>query len=374
MTTRERIVEPAMDPSPSATHPPTPATSPYLSLRQAVRPAVFAHFLLAGDQERARQLAAECEDLLFLTRELLKAAGLAGILGAGARGAEPPSAGPLGAGSFGAGSLGAGQGSGPLDEDGGDRQAQLLGAYAEAGLLWAKVVGSTMALARAMLDRGDWDAVRRLASLLGDAGEDSTAAELKIQLAKAVWGSHREPLQAISASMPPEAISRAIDALRAVLLEIPDDVPDRNREVNRFLPPLAASIHAIMREQGIDIPYGSRVEHIATGGVARYPDIVKLSLDEIAAEFEGTCHRPEALFKTGLRVQAFWACASGPGASSRTGLVSTGLKARTSGRCTSYGESRSGNLDDASIMDTECRWRDSNRSGSLNNATFRIAQ
>ena len=75
MTTQERIVEPAMDsPSPS---------SPYLSLRQAVRPAIFAHFLLTEDQERARQLAAECEDLLFLTRELLKSAGLARILGAG---------------------------------------------------------------------------------------------------------------------------------------------------------------------------------------------------------------------------------------------------------------------------------------------------
>jgi len=80
-----------------------------------------------------------------------------------------------------------------------------------------------------------------------------------------------------------------------VLLEVPEDVPDRNREVNRFLPPLAASVHAIMRDQGIDIPYSSRVEHIATGGVARYPDIVKLSLDEIAAEFEGTCHQPGAL-------------------------------------------------------------------------------
>jgi hypothetical protein len=292
MTTRERIVEPAMDPSPS----------PYLSLRQAVRPAIFAHFLLAGDQERARQLAAECEDLLFLTRELLKAAGLAGILGAGSPGTEPLGAGPLGAGSLGAGSLGAGSlgagslgaghGSGQLDEDGGDRQAQLLGAYAEAGLLWAKVVGSTMALARALLDRGDWDGVRRLASFLADAGEDSTAAELKIQLGKAVWGTYREPLQDISAAMPPEAIFSAIDALRAVLLEIPEDVPDRNREVNRFLPPLAASIHAIMREHGIDIPYSSRVEHIATGGVARYPDIVKLSLDEIAAEFEGTCNPP----------------------------------------------------------------------------------
>ena len=270
MTTQERIVEPAM------------ADSPYLSLRQAVRPAIFAHFLLAEDRERARQLAAECEDLLFLTRELLKAAGRAGILGAGS----------LGAGSLGAGPLGAGQGSGQPDEDGGDRQAQLLGAYAEAGLLWAKVVGSTMALARALLDRGDWDGVRRLASFLAGAGEGSTAEELNIQLGKAVWGTYREPLEDIRAAMPPEAIGGAIDALRAVLREVPEDVPDRNREVNRFLPPLAASVHAIMRDQGIDIPYSSRVEHIATGGVARYPDIVKLSLDELAAEFEGTCHRP----------------------------------------------------------------------------------
>jgi len=275
MTTQERIVEPAM------------ADSPYLSLRQAVRPAIFAHFLLAEDRERARQLAAECEDLLFLTRELLKAAGRAGILGTGSLGT-----GSLGAGSLGAGSLGAGPGSGQPDEDGGDRQAQLLGAYAEAGLLWAKVVGSTMALARALLDRGDWDGVRRLASFLAGAGEGSTAEELHIQLGKAVWGTYREPLEEISAAMPPEAIGGAIDALRAVLREVPEDVPDRNREVNRFLPPLAASVHAIMRDQGIDIPYSSRVEHIATGGVARYPDIVKLSLDELAAEFEGTCHRP----------------------------------------------------------------------------------
>ena len=148
------------------------------------------------------------------------------------------------------------------------------------------------ALARALLDRGDWDRVRRLASFLADVGEDSTAAELKIQLGKAVWDTYREPLQDISGRMPPAAIASAIDVLRAVLLEVPDDVPDRNREVNRFLPPLAASVHAIMRDQEIDIPYSSRVEHIATGGVARYPDIVKLSLDEIAAEFEGTCHRP----------------------------------------------------------------------------------
>ena len=33
----------------------------------------------------------------------------------------------------------------------------------------------------------------------------------------------------------------------------------------------------------------TRVEHIAAGGVAKYPDIVTISLDEIAAEFEGLC-------------------------------------------------------------------------------------
>ena len=46
------------------------------------------------------------------------------------------------------------------------------------------------------------------------------------------------------------------------------------REVNRFLPSLATAIYAIMQDQDVDISYNSRVEHIATGGVAKYPDIV----------------------------------------------------------------------------------------------------
>jgi len=117
-------------------------------------------------------------------------------------------------------------------------------------------------------------------------------ADLTLGLGKVVWATHRESLQDITNTMPPAAIGTAIDALRAVLLEVPEDYPDRNREVNRFLAPLAASVHAIMRAQEIAIPYGSRLEHIAAGGVAKYPDIVKLSLDEIAAEFEGLCNRP----------------------------------------------------------------------------------
>jgi hypothetical protein len=273
MTAQERTGEPAMAPS------------AYLSLRTAVRPAIYAHYLLAEDQDRAGQLAAECEDLLFLTRELLKAAGLAGLLGA-----EPAGFGPAGFGPAGFEPAGfEPAGFEEADGDGGDRQARLLGAYAEAGMLWAKVVGSTMALARALLDRGDWDGVRRLAGFLADAGEDDVATELKTGLGRAVLAAHREPLTNIGNTMPPAAIAAAIAALRAVLRDVPEDYPDRNRQVNHYLPPLAASVHAIMRAQEIAIPYSSRLEHIAVGGVARYPDIVKQSLDEIAAEFEGLC-------------------------------------------------------------------------------------
>ena len=258
MTEQERAISAAM------------ATSPYLSLRQAVQPAILAHWLLAGDQERAGKLAAECEDLLFLTRDLLKAAGRVRILAGPAPSAEMPDL-P------------------DLPESGGDRRAQLLDAYAEAGLLWAKVVGCSVALAGALIDRGEWEDVRRLASFLAGAGEESAAADLRIQLGKAVFQTHREQLQGISNTMSPAAISEAINALRAVLRDVPEEFPDRNREVNRFLLPLASAIHAIMKDQDIDIPFTSRVEHIATGGVAKYPDLVTMSLDELAAEFEGTC-------------------------------------------------------------------------------------
>jgi hypothetical protein len=259
-----------------------PAASPYLSLRQAVRPAIFAHQLLAGDAERAGKLAAECEELLLRTRELLKAAGQARILGA-----EPgphPGPGPELSPEPGAEpgpDLGVG-----ADEHGADRHARLLDAYADAGMAWARVVGSSMALGRALLEAGATEDARRLSGVLASAGEESAAADLQAELGKAVLAAHHEQLKGISNKMPPEEIEKSIKALRAVLLEVPKDL---NREVNRLLVPLAASIHAIMRQRDIEIPYSSRVEHIAAGGVAKYPDIVTISLDEIAAEFEGLC-------------------------------------------------------------------------------------
>jgi hypothetical protein len=251
-----------------------PATSPYLSLRQAVRPAIFAHRLLAGDAERAGTLVAECEELLLLTRKLLTAAGQARILGP-EPGREPcPGPDEHSADKHGA------------DVHGAGRHERFLDAYADAGLLWAKVVGSSMVLARALLEAGDWEDVRQLAGFLADAGEGGAAADLRAQLGKAVWEAHYELLRGISNKMPPEEIGKVIKALQAVLREAPEEL---NREVNRLLVPLAASIYAIMRQRDIEIPYSSRVEHIATGGVAKYPDIVTISLDEIAAEFEGLC-------------------------------------------------------------------------------------
>jgi hypothetical protein len=262
-----------------------PATSPYLSLRQAVRPAIFAHQLLAGDAERAGKLAAECEELLLLTRELLKAAGQARVL------APEPGPAPAPAPErWREPGVGSGPEPGALwggaDEHDTDRHTRFLDAYADAGMAWAKVVGSSMALGRALLAAGATEDARRLAGFLAAAGEENAAADLQAELAKAVLAAHQEQLKGISNKMPPEEIERSIKALRAVLLEVPKDL---NREVNRLLVPLAASIHAIMRQRDIEIPYTSRVEHIAAGGVAKYPDIVTISLDEITAEFEGLC-------------------------------------------------------------------------------------
>jgi hypothetical protein len=267
-----------------------PVTSPYLSLRQAVRPGILAHRLLAADAERAGQLVAECEELLRLTRLLLRAAGRARILGLDA--ADP---GEHGAAEHVTGEDAAEHvtgehaaehvtGEDAAGEHGTGRPDGFLDAYADAGLAWAKVVGSSLVLAEGLLEAGAWADVRGLAGVLAEAGETGAAAGLRAQLGQAVLAAHRDQLGGISSTMPPEQIATAIKALRLVLHEASGEV---NREVNRLLVPLAAAIHAVMRERDIDIPFTSRVEHIATGGVAKYPDIVLMSLDEIAAEFEG---------------------------------------------------------------------------------------
>src|ERR1700678_595846 len=129
------------------------------SLRQAVQPAIAAYRLLAGDQERARRSTAQCEEPLSLSGDVLHAIGHAAIAGTQ--------------------ETGAGETSSP----------EILDAYANAALAWAKVVGSTMALGATMVDTGDWDEVRRLADVLAAAGESNAAIDLRTQLGKALWRS-----------------------------------------------------------------------------------------------------------------------------------------------------------------------------------------
>jgi hypothetical protein len=234
--------------------------SPYLRARHATRPAILAQRLLAREQDRAGTLAAECDELLSLTRELLVATGHARLQAGDAR---------------------------PQADDDAEASGTVLDAYAEAAMAWARVVGSLMALGGTLLDRGEWNEVRRLAAVLADAGEDNAAADLRTQLGKAVWDLYLDQLRRIHAQMRPTEIATSLATLRAVLHEIPEDFPDRNREVNRLLVPVASAIHALLQARAAGIPPDSRVAHIAAGGVARYPEIVAISLDELCAEFEG---------------------------------------------------------------------------------------
>jgi hypothetical protein len=355
--------------------PPGPAGPPGLSLRQAVRPAVFAHDLMAGNREGAARLAAECDELLQLTRELLHATGRAALLGADEsskdfshngistpphpdpdrntarpdpdhntarpdpdhntarpdtlqrnptnsdkseisdiasavknrpvvnRGDYSPENSPQGGKSphnqqdatlpslhsrATCAEMSDLRSRGPGGPDGAPPgEEQLLAAYADAAMAWSKVAGALLALGGTLLDQGEWAAVRRLADVFADVGEGGLARDLRIRLGAAVFGAYREPLRRIGNAMPPAEIARGIDVLRAVLREVPEDFPDRDREVNRLLAPLAASVHKVMKARGIDAGFDSRVEHIASGGVAGYPEIVTTSLDELAAEFEG---------------------------------------------------------------------------------------
>jgi hypothetical protein len=231
--------------------------SPYLRIRHATRPAILAQRLLTLEQDRAGALAAECEELLALTRELLRATGRARLL------ADPP------------------QDSGFLADN------SLIDAYADAGMAWARIVGALMALGTTLLNLGERDEVSALAAVLAEAGEVSAAADLRAQLGKAVWDLYHDQLRSIRARMTSAEIAASLATLRAVLREVPEDFPDRNREVNRLLVPVASAIYALLRVRAAEIPPDSRVGHIAAGGVAKYPQIVAVSLDELTAEFDG---------------------------------------------------------------------------------------
>src|SRR5689334_17306389 len=122
------------------------ALSPYLSLRQALRPAIFAHSLLLRERAQVRSLADEANLILAATHELMSKAGLGYV-------AVPDPRAPQGV----SGGVG--------------NQTSILDAFADAAILWTKVVGGLLALAESLFEQGCFDEVRTLAAVLDDAGE-----------------------------------------------------------------------------------------------------------------------------------------------------------------------------------------------------------
>ncbi len=204
--------------TPMPAQAPATALSPYLSLRQAVRPAIVTYTVLASEQERAGALADEASQLLEATRELLEAVGLVHLLSPDP-GAEIPG------------------------NDRGDRQARLLAAYADAGVLWAKVVGHSIALADGLLGQARWHDVLRLADFLEHAGETVVADSLRQRANDAIRGEYYARISSIHDRMSREETAAAIDTLRS----LPKEFPERKLEIALRLRPLGASVKTVTR-------------------------------------------------------------------------------------------------------------------------------
>jgi hypothetical protein len=197
---------------------PATALSPYLSLRQAVRPAIVTYTVLASEQERAGALAEEASQLLEATRELLEAVGLVHLMSPDP-GAEIPG------------------------NDRGDRQARLLAAYADAGILWAKVVGHSIALADGLLGQARWHDVLRLSDFLDNAGETVVAESLRERANDAIRAEYYARISGIHDKMSAQETAAAIDTLRS----LPKEFPERKLEIALRLRPLGASVKNITR-------------------------------------------------------------------------------------------------------------------------------
>lgn len=164
--------------------------SPYLPLREAVRPAIVAFSILAQEQSRAGSLAGEADDLLQATRELLTALGALRLQSPQAEESLPS-----------------------VSEPDAGQRAWLLDGYAEAGMMRARVVGRSLALAEALLDQGRWETAQRLAEFLDAAGESAAAKPLRERAATAARRATEKRLSQIHGEMTEDEIAAAIKAL-----------------------------------------------------------------------------------------------------------------------------------------------------------------
>ena len=228
---------------------PATALSPYLSLRQAVRPAVFAHTQLAREQGKGGALAEECGDLLRSTRELLKAAALVHLL-------TPETD------------------HGIRVDVGRDRREQMLDAYANAGMLWANIVGNFIALADLLLEQGRSEDVENLSVFLESAGEVEVANNLRKRAVAGYRKQIHNEIAGFHANMTMHEIHVAIQVLRT----LPVDFPGRKLEISLGLVPIANSLCRRFRPEGFTT-YG----YIAENGCAEH--MAEENLSKVTAEF-----------------------------------------------------------------------------------------
>ena len=193
-----------------------PAPSPYLSLRESVRPAILAYNLLEGEQGRVGILAAEIRNLLEATEDLLEAVGLVQMLSPGS------------------------QAEAELTADDGEHQARIVTAYSQAGMNWARIIGSCLNLADALLAAARWDDAHRLATYVKAAGEPEAADDIAARIdsarrkaaADAFWAKHSSFFGGLSNTMSVEDVQESFSILREVRVN-PFLAPDIEKEMRK---------------------------------------------------------------------------------------------------------------------------------------------
>lgn len=230
--------------------------SPYLSFREALRPAIFAHRLLLQEgtqavararleREGAGMLTETASDILILTRDLLGKAGLGYTISPG-------------------------PGTEALAADGLGCHGSVLQAFADAAMMWSQIVGNCLLLAEELFSQARLEEVRSLAVALADSGETRTAEELGRRLDRVIRQRYENSLDAIHGSMTPEEIDTALATLTEAVSDIPQS-PERDTWIMGFLPALAKSVSRYVKPRTSN-PYGpeakarTTLENIASGG------------------------------------------------------------------------------------------------------------
>lgn len=204
---------------------------PNLTLRQAVRPAIFAYGILSQQQSRGDALVNEANYLLGLTEDLLSKMGFVHLLAG-----EADVAG--------------------VTEGPGSQADRLAAAYANAGLSWAAVIASLMKLGEDLVSQGCESEVRRLANCLEACGETALAKELNDNRRETDHRKREEAyrgfmkrLEAIGryeanySGMSRAEIQPALETVSSALAEFPDGVTE---VIDHYLAPLIFSTRAIV--------------------------------------------------------------------------------------------------------------------------------